>query len=65
MVVTAIVAFNPVHIATISTNLRTDLAEAKGVAIGMKRRISLAPKCASSRAAKEQIEQIASDCWGL
>lgn len=64
MAVTAIVAFNPVHIATISTNLRTALAEAKGAVIGMKRRINLAPKPAYSRAAKEQIEQIASDCRG-
>ena len=64
MVVTVIVAFNPVHIATISTNFRTALAEEKGADLGMKRRINLAPKRASSRAAKEQIEPIATDCPG-
>ena len=57
MVVTPIVAFNPVQIATISTNFSTELAEAKGAELGMKRRISLLPNCASPGAPKEQIEQ--------
>ena len=64
MVVTPIVAFNPVHIATIRTNISTDLAEAKGAAIGRKRRISLVPNTASNRGAKEATEQTASDCRG-